>query len=410
MIAQVPVLAAIFAAGTSRYRRIPALPPRRNLDVPPRQRSRLASPGYVLASRLLLSPLIERRLKKIMRTQLPLALLLTVPTIACTSDATTPPDDDIDSITSSIERENGGYDTADEAPEFGDDAFFAAADIEADAAVSDALATDPVVTDLETRDGVQARNVIVLWGRMPADPSGTARDWSGSLKLSRGAMVVRRRIAFEQATDRLLPRTSRDAIQFQSQTSVHADGLALTVLDPTPSDANPLSLTYVSADGAITYTLNLAGLVAGPVALDAGDGNQIVAIGHLRRDANACDHGFLRGRWHAINPNAGHYAGLVLDSDGAPTGHIRGIYGKRRSGEAVFFGKFINREGQFRGLFRGTYENGHFTARWIDRSGGDHGALGGMYRAGDTLRAGQFLGRWAETSCAEAPRPEPTRP
>jgi hypothetical protein len=347
---------------------------------------------------------IERKSKKIMRTQLPLALLLAVPTIACTNDAATPPDDDVDAVTNSIELENGGYDTADEAPQFGDDAFFAAADIEADAAVSDALATDPVVTDLETRAGVLARNVIVLWGRMPADPNGTARDWSGSLRVSRGAMVLRRRIAFEQATDRLLPRTTRDAIQFQSQTSVHADGLALTVLDPTPADANPLTLTYVSADGAITYTLNLAGLTAGPVALDAGDGNQIVAIGHQRRDANACDHGFLRGRWHAMNANAGHYAGLVLNSDGEPTGHIRGIYGKRRNGQAVFFGKFINRDGQFRGIFRGTYDNGHFDARWIDRSG-DHGGLGGMYRAGDTLRAGQFLGRWAETSCAEPSRP-----
>ena len=121
------------------------------------------------------------------------------------------------------------------------------------------------------------------------------------------------------------------------------------------------------------------------------------AIGHRRTDT--CQHGFLRGRWHAMSPNAGVYAGLVLDTDGEPTGHIRGIYGQRRTGESVFFGKFIARDGGFRGILLGTYEDGHFDARWLDR-GGDRGMLRGMYRPGETLRAGRFLGRWAETTCA----------
>ena len=332
-----------------------------------------------------------------MRFQLPLALLLTVPTIACTDNAAPPADDDLDSITEAIELENGGYDTSDEAPLFGDDALYAAADIEADAVVSDPMATDPVVVDLEASATVDARNVVVMWGRMPADPDGAVHNWSGELRLSRGAMVLRRRIALEEATDRIAPRTRRDAIQFQSRTSVHADGFALTVLDPTPADPTPLTLTYVSADGAATYTLDLGALTAGPVSVDAGDGNQIVAIGHRRRDA--CEHGFLRGRWRAMTPAAGHYAGLVLDSDGEPTGHIRGIYGTRRNGQSVFFGKFIARGGGFRGIVRGTYDGGHFDGRWLDRSG-DRGMVRGLSRAGDTLRAGAFLGRWAETTCA----------
>jgi hypothetical protein len=287
---------------------------------------------------------------------------------------------------------------ADEAPQFGEEVLFTAADIEADAAVSDPMAVDPAIAELEASAGVQARNVIVLWGRMPADPDGAVRDWSGTLRLSRGAMVIRRRIAFEPATDRILPRTSRDAIQFESRTSVHADGLALTVLDPTPADPSPLTLTYVPAAGGASYTLQLGALAAGSVIADAGDGNQIVAIGHLRRDD--CDHGFLRGRWRALTASAGIYAGLVVDSDGAPTGHIRGIYGKRVDGESVFFGKLIDRAGHFQGVLRGTYDAGHFDGRWLDRAG-DHGVARGMYRAGETLRAGQFLGRWAETSCAD---------
>src|SRR6185295_16929130 len=130
---------------------------------------------------------------------------------------------------------------------------------------------------------------------------------------------------------------------------------------------------------------------------DAGDGFKMVVASHRRADR--CDHGFLRGRWHALTPHAGHYMGLVLNADGEPAGHIRGIYGERRNGESVFFGKFISREGGFRGLLKGTYDNGKFNARWIDR-GGDHGVAKGVYQPGPSLRAGQFLGRWAETSCA----------
>jgi hypothetical protein len=338
-----------------------------------------------------------RRIEKeiAMRFQLPLAILLTVPAAACATDTTSPPDDSLDGVTSAIELENGGYDTADEAPEFGDDALFAAADIEADAAVADALASDAVIAQLQANPAVAAREVVVMWGRMPADPAGAVRDWSGKLQLSRGAMVVRRRIAFEPATDRILPRTSRDTVQFESKTSVHADGLVLTILDPTPADAAALTLTYTSADGAISYALDVASLTAVAVAVDAGDGNQIAAIGHRRA---TCDHGFLRGRWRALAPNAGHYVGLVVDSEGAPAGHIRGIYGKRKDGTSMFFGKLIGPEGRFRGILRGTYDDGHFDGRWLDR-GGDHGVARGLFRAGEALRAGQFLGRWAEAGC-----------
>ena len=51
------------------------------------------------------------------------------------------------------------------------------------------------------------------------------------------------------------------------------------------------------------------------------------------------------------------------------------------------------------GLLKGSYESGHYQARWIDRAG-DHGVAGGVYFPGPAMRAGGFLGRWAETSCA----------
>jgi len=78
----------------------------------------------------------------------------------------------------------------------------------------------------------------------------------------------------------------------------------------------------------------------------------------------------------------------------------------------VLFGKFIDREGHFRGILAGTYANGEYRARWIDR-GGDHGVAHGVYFAGATERSGGFLGRWAETSCTAdtaPPTPTPTAP
>jgi hypothetical protein len=77
---------------------------------------------------------------------------------------------------------------------------------------------------------------------------------------------------------------------------------------------------------------------------------------------------------------------------------VRGLFGVRASGEQVFFGKYIDLDGHFRGLFAGRYGDGRFAGKWIDRDLDDHGVLGGAYRE-TTDGAGHFLGRWAETSC-----------
>ncbi|MBL9018187.1 MAG: hypothetical protein JNL83_28630 [Myxococcales bacterium] len=333
-----------------------------------------------------------------MRT-LPLALVLATTAAACVDDAQPPAEPTTDDVVSAIEQENGGLDTTDEAPEFGVADLYAAAAIEGTAVEADPMASDPSIVEL-ARPGapnVVARDLVILWGRWPADPDATVgRDWSGSLQLSRGGMVVRRKIAFEQATDRVLPRTSRDLIEFTSQTRPHADGLVLTVFDGDAMNANPLTLTYTPTGGT-AHSLDLSRLANGPIVVDVGDGNRILIAGHRRVDT--CDHGFMRGRWRALAPNASAYLGVVTNSDGEPVGHIRGIAGQRQNGDKVMFGKFIDRDGHFKGILRGTYDNGHYQARWIDRSG-DHGIAGGLYVPGPTMRAGGFLGRWAETSCA----------
>jgi hypothetical protein len=337
------------------------------------------------------------------RTSLPLALLLAFP--ACVDQ----PGDDADTqdISNAIEQPNGGYDTRDEPLRFGAaaEAEFRAAAIEADASFSDKFAIDPDVVDRARR----GFNLIVVWGKLPAEPDAEeSRDWTGSLQISRGALVVRNTIGFEDRTDELLPRLSRDVVSFTSVTQPFVDGLALTVVDAEPSTTNAgLTLTYTPRDSRASFTLQLEQLARGPIVIDAGGGFKIVAVAH-RRQLDPCDRGFMRGRWHAVSPNLGRFLGVVTDEDGVRVGHVRGIYGQRRNGEPVLYGKFINDEGQFRGILSGTYGDGVYRARWIARTG-DHGTAHGVYFAGPTERAGHFLGRWAETSCTtDAPPPEPT--
>jgi hypothetical protein len=330
--------------------------------------------------------------------KLPLLLLAALPVVACVESSDTAIPETSDEVTSAIERENGGLTTADEAPMFASEPLFEAASIEAEAVESDPMA--PQVADMERTPGVRVRNVLLMWGQMPGDPTQTeVRDWSGRLELNRGGMMIKRRIAFEQTTgDRILPRTDRAIIDFVSRTRPHADGLVLTVADPAPG-TSPLTLTYTPASGGVARTLELRELAEGPVVVDVGDGNRFVITA---RDRDACDHGMMRGRWHQLTPNAGVFIGVVADEDGAPIGHLRGLYGTRKNGEQVFFGKYINREGDFRGIFAGKYDDGDFKGRWLTRAG-EHGLLGGKYFQHEQLRGGHFLGRWGETSCRQQP-------
>lgn len=339
------------------------------------------------------------------KPHLPFALLMALPAAACLDHGGTT--DDTQDVSSALEQPNGGFDTADEAPAFGADVDLAAAAIEGDTATSDPLAGDPATVTMDRASAAAGFRAIVLWGKIPADRDATvSRDWTGSLAVSRGGLLVRHTIAFEDATDKLLPRVSLDTVSFQSVTRPHVDGLALTILDPTPSATSAQTLTYSSADGAAVYTLDLSQLAAGPIVVDAGDGFKLVAIGH-RRQIDACDRGFMRGRFHALSPHLGRFLGVVTDENGERIGHVRGVYGQRRNGDSVLFGKFIDRDGHFRGLLAGTFDDGRYRARWIDRQG-DHGTAHGAYFEGATASAGLFLGRWAETSCtADAPPPTP---
>src|SRR5882672_11155286 len=122
-----------------------------------------------------------------MRHQLPFMLFLAAPVVACVDQGST---DDATQVASALEKSDGGYTRADEAPMFAADSEYSAAAIESDAATTDAMASDPGVTSIDNATTTDGRDLIVLWGRIPGDPNAQdARDWSGQLALSRGALV-----------------------------------------------------------------------------------------------------------------------------------------------------------------------------------------------------------------------------
>jgi hypothetical protein len=315
---------------------------------------------------------------------------------ACATDNSEPTETPT-TVNTQLAEANGGFTTVDEAPEFGIPDEFAAANIETEGAnANDTMAADPTVTGVMAVPTVEARDVIVMWGHIPAGSGGVLRDWSGSLTLSRGAMVVQRTIAFE-ANDHLdLPRTSPLAVSFTSHTKPASDGVALRIWDDSASAA-PLTLTYQSATAAgDTYVIDLNALDAGPVIIDAGNGDKMIAV-DLKEPAPAaiCNAGFMHGRFRALMPGLGFYLGHVVDRTGQVIGHVRGIYGK-----GDIFGKFIDLEGHFVGIINGTYDaTGDFQARWIAEQG-DRGLIHGHYFDDTTVDGGFFLARWAETVCS----------
>lgn len=112
----------------------------------------------------------------------------------------------------------------------------------------------------------------------------------------------------------------------------------------------------------------------------------------------ACAHGRLQGRTRKLREGLGVGRGRVQNADGDVIGHIRFIWGTRRDGSKVAFGKLIDLEGRARGVFRGVAEDGEFHGRWIRRNG-NHGVLGGRYGNPSERPGGVFMGRWHRVDC-----------
>ena len=343
--------------------------------------------------------MITPRFTNVLKAAIPTILLAL--TTGCGAAVEEEENEEAAEIAAAIELENGGLTMADELPMFGTEEMFSEAGLpDAEVAYDDVIDQSAEVVAMRQAPDAVVFHTTVLWGQFPGNPGLRApRNWSGTLTVSRGAVIVNRTVLFEGPTDHLLPRNNPRVVPFTSATLPHHDGLRLTIIDPEPFSGEPQVLTYSSANGP-EFSAPMPALTDGPQSQIVDDrDNRIVAVA-VPQPVDVCNHGMLGGRWHRVAEGRGRFLGPVADAGGHAVGHVHGIYGKRRNGERVFFGKYINRDGEFRGIFGGHYGGGHFEGRWLSRSG-EVGALGGEYR--ETIPGpevgGHFLGRWAELSC-----------
>lgn len=308
---------------------------------------------------------------------------------------------DESAISNSLELENGGLDMQDEAPLFGEADLFESADLPEEAAFDDPISQDLEVTAMQAEASAKVVHASIRWGQLPIDlDNRDPRDWSGTFSVNRGAMLVRKTVAFEtNGGDSLSARSDRKSVEFSSTTSIANDGIRLTIIDPTPEANEPLVLTYLGNDGT-EETVALENLSAEPQSIEMDDAGNRLAMVAIERPVEVCDYGLLRGRWHKVARRGGRLLGEVSDGDGDVRGHMKGVYGQRVNGERVFFGKYVDTDGTFKGIFAGKYRNGRFAGLWHTRDG-SHGALGGAYRetAPGPEVGGLFRGRWAAGRC-----------
>jgi hypothetical protein len=345
-----------------------------------------------------------------------LALLSVWLVNGCDQSTGTDTANDISSRTQTIDLDDpyGGYNTADEQPAFGDAFLAAEYGPEADVAVNDGVDT----TRIDRRH--PRRFLMITWGNLRADSLiDFPTDWSGSLCAENGFIRVLRTIRFDPH-DYLLPRTSRECVEWVSHTQPHFDGILVSLhgvqCDSPPTVAakpdtlceKALSVTFKT--GPLTVTFSKEELVNLHKVIAVDDDGNAVAFNTLVLSPAACPEGFLSGQWRDVEGEryAGVFRGQWVSENGLHQGYLRGVYGDNSRGHHVFFGKWIGENGAFRGLLAGRYgllpsvrvteteAEGWFAGVWFSRGLHVKGDLKGVWGSGeDESEGGFFRGAWA---------------
>jgi hypothetical protein len=318
----------------------------------------------------------------------------------------------------------GGYTPADEAPGFDDPELLASVESEED--FNDPIALTPEIAALTEDPNAGVFHFRAVWGQLCLDTEHTAlTDFSGSLEVTRGGILVRRIIRFEVGQDWVEPRTDRKLVEWVSQTSIHNDGIAVDViipdLIPDPGSTEPVEPVEVTfTAGSYSRTFTLREIAALDTIVDLDDGNQIAFAGHLY---SRCPRGMLAGHWGVDEEGNGAFRGRWI-ADGRTVGFLRGHYGVNDNGRRVFFGKWITENGRFEGFIRGTWGefqfgtanrydrqivDGHFEGRIYTADEVEIGALAGRWLGSTILDYGFFHGRW-RLNCPRVYEPENDMP
>ena len=300
--------------------------------------------------------------------------------------------------------EFGEFKANNEEPAFGDPEIAEMLTEETDFA--DPVADMPEIVEAENDEATDIYCLRMVWGNLEGD-SGVAEltDWSGSLTLTRGGIVVARLIRFEPRQDYILPRYNDSGVfvpeqlRWVSKTSWHFDGLVTRILIPPSVTDEVVMLTFESEQLSITFPFyELAEL---DTLINIGFGNaisfqatQYQPQGHL--------YGTLSGRWGRDEEGNGIFYGLWFNAAGTIGGTVRGRYGTDSTGNNIFVGKYINNAGSFGGLLKGSWNietqdgvtYGRFSGRIYNNQRVPIGWLNGHFKRGQNRTAGFFAGRW----------------
>lgn len=301
--------------------------------------------------------------------------------------------------------EYGGFTTGDEAPGFGDDNLLA--DYAEDGEFEDEMEDDPGVSDAINRPGARHYALRMVWGNLETrDSSMTAasgcpvNDWSGSIEVDSGILIVRRLLRFDRGDSIVRPRKGPQEVEWASHTKDHADGILFKIVVP----------PRASTGAADAFVRIRTPFYAGRIALasledyrefviyDACNKISIVATAAKPSD---CPKGFLEGGWIAESDTSGRFRGAWIGAEGGLMGYLKGRYGIR-DGHRVLYGKWITESGDFQGLLRGTWTplvdehgpDGIFEGHWVNAALIVTGVFKGHYQIPEDGTSGFFQGRW----------------
>lgn len=325
----------------------------------------------------------------------------------------------------SIAQQFGGFTPTDEAPNFGDPDLTAGLAVEAEYndIYLDSLDYDSVVN----LPAINAYALRIIWGSPCFDSTITElTDWTGSLSMSRGGMILRRTIGFEPNQDYILPRTDRKLIEWVSFTSVHHDGIFVYLFVP-PFDSlldsmavdTPVTVTFDTEPFEFSFRLDDLSRLDTVFYLD--DSVNVVAFRAFKITPRLCPGGFLEGKWGVDSTGQGIFKGRWISRNGMLAGYVKGIWGPDTLNDIprAFYGKWIDVTGRFEGLLKGVYRphpnwnadetafsraGGKFFGYFYDANANPLGALKGHYmmpRWFSDDGMGYFAGRW-KTFCGRS--------
>lgn len=299
-----------------------------------------------------------------------------------------------------LTSENGGY--TEEREGIPEDPTYLKIKGEEEGADDVALVDEP---SLDVSPSYDVHYLRITWGLLERELENTIdTDWSGTIRVDRGALKVERLIAFEENEDWIVrPRESRQEIEFVSHTSMGKDGLVLKIYTPQVEAAMfpPNTITFTTGPLTKSYPIESLNELNEVIDVDV-IGNQVAFLGRQRGDG-PCVNGFTNGFWRMNEEgNRGRFGGVWVESDGAPIGYVRGHFGVNDQGDRVLFGKLVSEDGEFRGFLRGTYAvnalgGGSFEGTWIGRDGSIRGKFEGMFRVNDKdgIQIGAYEGVWS---------------